>query len=345
MMARVNEEVINMKFRKMPRTDMVLSEVGFGVWTVATNWWGKIEESDKAALLENAVDQGINFFDTADAYGDGYGEEILAKVLGHKRNELVFATKFGYDIYDPTPRDGHKERAQKFDKEFVKYACEQSLKRLGTDYIDLYQIHNPKLDALERDELFETLEQLQFEGKIRYYGVALGPDIGWFEEGEYSMRDRHVDSAQVIYSIMEQDPAKDLIRIAEETEVGLLSRVPHASNTLTGEFDDGLPVFDADDHRAHRKNEWLEEAMRKVARVRFLVQDDSRTMAQSAIQFVLKQPAIISVLPNFTKISELMEYTSALETPEITNAEQSKLDELWENGFDIAEPQPQFREI
>ena len=345
MMARVNEEVINMKFRKMPRTDMVLSEVGFGVWTVATNWWGKIEESDKAALLENAVDQGINFFDTADAYGDGYGEEILAKVLGHKRNELVFATKFGYDIYDPTPRDGHKERAQKFDKEFVKYACEQSLKRLGTDYIDLYQIHNPKLDALERDELFETLEQLQFEGKIRYYGVALGPDIGWFEEGEYSMRDRHVDSAQVIYSIMEQDPAKDLIRIAEETEVGLLSRVPHASNTLTGEFDDGLPVFDADDHRAHRKNEWLEEAMRKVARVRFLVQDDSRTMAQSAIQFVLKQPAIVSVLPNFTKISELMEYTSALETPEITNAEQSKLDELWENGFDIAEPQPQFREI
>ena len=334
-----------MKFRKLPRTDLVLSEVGFGVWTVATNWWGKIEDSDKAALLENAVEEGINFFDTADTYGDGFGEEILATVLGHKRNDIVIATKFGYDIYDPTPRDGHKERAQKFDKEFVKYACEQSLRRLGTDYIDLYQAHNIKLADLEHDELFETLEQLQFEGKIRHYGVALGPDIGWVEEGEYTLTQRQVASAQVIYSIMEQDPAKHFMRLAKENEVGLLSRVPHASNTLTGEFDDGLPTFDADDHRAHRKNEWLEEAMKKVARVRFLVQEDTRTMAQSAIQFVLKQPSIISVLPNFTNLLELKEYTSALETPEISNEEQAKLDELWEHGFDVSEPEPQFREI
>ena len=334
-----------MKFRKLPRTDLVLSEVGFGVWTVGTNWWGKIEDADKAALLENAVEEGINFFDTADTYGDGFGEEILATVLGHKRNDIVIATKFGYDIYDPTPRDGHKERAQKFDKEFVKYACEQSLRRLGTDYIDLYQAHNIKLADLERDELFETLEQLQFEGKIRHYGVALGPDIGWVEEGEYTLTQRQVASAQVIYSIMEQDPAKHFMTLAEENEVGLLSRVPHASNTLTGEFDDGLPTFDADDHRAHRKNEWLEEAMKKVARVRFLVQEDTRTMAQSAIQFVLKQPSIISVLPNFTNLSELKEYTSALETPEISDEEQAKLDELWEHGFDVSEPEPQFREI
>ncbi len=334
-----------MKFRKLPRTDLVLSEVGFGVWTVATNWWGKIEDADKAALLENAVEEGINFFDTADTYGDGFGEEILATVLGHKRNDIVIATKFGYDIYDPTPRDGHKERAQKFDKEFVKYACEQSLRRLGTDYIDLYQAHNIKLAYLERDELFETLEQLQFEGKIRHYGVALGPDIGWVEEGEYTLTQRQVASAQVIYSIMEQDPAKHFMRLAKENEVGLLSRVPHASNTLTGEFDDGLPTFDPDDHRAHRKNEWLEEAMKKVARVRFLVQEDTRTMAQSAIQFVLKQPSIISVLPNFTNLLELKEYTSALETPEISDEEQAKLDELWEHGFDISEPEPQFREI
>ena len=93
-----------MKFRQMPRTDLVLSEVGFGVWTVATNWWGRLEDAERAALLENAVELGINFFDTADTYGDGFGEEILAKVLGHKRDDLVIATKFGYDIYDPTPR-------------------------------------------------------------------------------------------------------------------------------------------------------------------------------------------------------------------------------------------------
>ena len=255
------------------------------------------------------------------------------------------ATKFGYDIYDPTPRDGHKERTQKFDKEFVKYACEQSLRRLGTDYIDLYQAHNIKLEDLQKDELFETLEQLQFEGKIRYFGVAIGPDIGWLEEGEYSIADRQVKSAQIIYSLLEQDPAKRFIELAEENEVGLLSRVPHASNTLTGEFDHGLPVFDEDDHRAHRKNEWLVDAMRKVDRVRFLVQEDTRTMAQTAIQFVLKPKAIVSVLPNFTKLSELMEYTSAVDTPEISDAEQAQLDELWAHDFDLAEPEPQFREI
>ena len=102
------------------------------------------------------------------------GEEILASVLGHKRDDIVIATKFGYDIYDPTPRDGHRERPQKFDKDFVKFACEQSLRRLDTDYIDLYQVHNPRVEALERDELFEILEQLKFEGKIRHFGVALG---------------------------------------------------------------------------------------------------------------------------------------------------------------------------
>ena len=333
-----------MKFRQLPRTDLVVSEVGFGVWTVATNWWGRIEEADRAALLENALELGVNFFDTADTYGDGYGEEILAKVLGHRRQDLVIATKFGYDIYDPTPRDGHRERPQKFDRDFVIYACEQSLRRLNTDYIDLYQAHNPRVDALERDELFEVLEQLKFEGKIRYYGVALGPDIGWFEEGETSMRDRQVDSLQIIYSILEQEPARDFFPIAAAQEVGLLSRVPHASNTLTGDFIE-IPTFNENDHRAFRRAEWLREAIAKVERVKFLVQEDARTMAQSAIQFCLKKPEIKSVLPNFTNLDELREYTAAVEAPPLTDAEQSLLDELWDNRFYLADPEPEFREI
>ena len=198
---------------------------------------------------------------------------------------------------------------------------------------------------LEKDELFETLEQLQFEGKIRYFSVAIGPDIGWQEEGEYSIKERQVKSAQIIYSLLEQDPAKRFIELADEHQIGLLSRVPHASNTLTGEFDHGLPTFNADDHRAHRKNEWLVEAMRKVDRVRFLAQEDSRSMAQAAIQFVLKPKAIVSVLPNLTNMAELKEYTSAVDTPGITDEEQAKIDELWEHDFDLSEPERQFREI
>ena len=334
-----------MEYRQLPRTDLNLSEVGFGVWTVATNWWGKLEENERVALLENALEAGINFFDTADTYGEGYGEELLAKVLGHRRTELVIATKFGYDFYDKsTPRVGHQERIQRFDREFVTYACEQSLKRLGTDYIDIYQVHNPRLDALERDELFETLEQLQYEGKIRHYGVALGPDIGWFEEGQMSMAERNVGSLQIIYSILEQEPAKDFFPIAREHNVGLVSRVPHASNTLTGEFIE-IPTFAEGDHRAHRRAEWLTEALQKVDRVRFLDLEDTRTLAQSAIQFCLKRPEIVSVLPNFTNLDELKEYTDAVDTPPLTDTEQEYLTELWDNGFYLVEPEPEFREI
>ncbi len=124
-----------MKYRQLPRTDLQLSEVGFGVWTVATTWWGKIPEEQRKTLLEQALELGINFFDTADTYGEGYGEEILAKFLGHRRHEMIIATKFGYDFYDKlTPREGHQERPQKFEPAFIRFACEQSLRRLRTDY-------------------------------------------------------------------------------------------------------------------------------------------------------------------------------------------------------------------
>ena len=334
-----------MKYRQLPRTDLVLPEVGFGVWTVATNWWGKIPEEQKTSLLENALELGVTFFDTADTYGEGYGEEILAKVLGQHRNEITIATKFGYDFYDNAPREGHQPRPQKFDREFVIFACEQSLRRLNTDHIDLYQIHNPLVSALEKDELFETLEQLKFDGKIRHFGVALGPDIGWFEEGEVSMRERHVDSLQIIYSILEQEPARDFFPIAHEEQMGLISRVPHASEVLTGRFIEP-PTFDPSDHRASRKAEWMKDAMAKAEQVKFLAGEDvGRTMSQAAIKFCLAQPAIVSVLPNFTNLDELHDYTSAPDAPDLSPEEQSRMDDLWRNGFDLQEATPQFREI
>ena len=335
-----------MKYRNLPRTDLSLSEVGFGVWTVATNWWGHIPDNEKAALLENAVDLGINFFDTADTYGEGFGEEVLARHIGHHRHDIVIATKFGYDFYDTlTPRVGHQERPQKFEPDFIRFACEQSLRRLNTDYIDLYQLHNPRINALEKEEVFETLEELKTEGKIRYYGSALGPDIGWFEEGEASMKERHVHSLQIIYSILEQEPARDFFPIAQDFEVGLLSRVPHASEALTGRYTQ-VPEFDESDHRSHRRMEWLREALRKVERVQFLAGEDTgRLLSQAAIQFALYQPSIVSVLPNFTNLDELRDYSEAVDTPSLTDAEQAELDFLWENNFELEELSPNLTEV
>ncbi len=325
-----------MKYRQLPRTELKLSEVGFGAWTVGTNWWGHLDESDRLLLLRKAVDLGINFFDTADIYGNGYGEEVLAKALSKERHNLVIASKFGYDIYDPTPRTGHQERTQRFEPDFIRYACEQSLRRLNTDYIDLYQLHNPRMDAIEKEEVFQTLEELVEEGKIRYYGSALGPDIGWFEEGEASMRHRSVYSLQIIYSILEQEPALRFFPIAKEEEVGLISRVPHASEVLTGTFDEP-PTFAADDHRSHRKQEWMSKAIEKATLVRFLAEGTGRTIAQAAIKFCLAQETIVSVLPNLTSLDALAEYTAAPDTPDITHEEATRLQELWENNFFLQE--------
>jgi aryl-alcohol dehydrogenase-like predicted oxidoreductase len=319
------------KYRRLPRTNLTLPEVGFGVWTVATNWWGRIEESDRLLLLEQAFDLGVNFFDTADTYGEGYGEEVLAKALGKERHNIIISTKFGYDFYDKTERVGHSERPQKFEPDFIRYACDQSLKRLNTDYIDLYQLHNPRIDTLENDEVFDTLNSLVKEGKIRHYGAALGPDIGWFEEGEAAMRDRQVSSLQIVYSILEQDPGVRMFPIAEEQNVGLLARVPHASDVLSGKLTE-VPTFSPGDHRSHRKHDWLISALKEAARVKFLANETGRTMAQAAIKFCLAKSSVISVLPNFTNIEELQEYTSATETPDLSDREQDSLEELWKEA-------------
>ena len=183
-----------MKYRKLGNTDIRVSEVGFGVWTVSTNWWGEVSEPDGIALLRRALDLGITYFDTADTYGSGRGETILAQALADRRSEVVIGTKFGYDFYSAPERKDHSERPQKWDPHFVRFACEQSLARLSTDYIDLYQMHNARMEAIDRDDLFATLEALKTEGKIRAYGVALGPAIGWEDEGLAAIARRDIDA-------------------------------------------------------------------------------------------------------------------------------------------------------
>ena len=302
-----------MQYRQLGKTDLTVSEVGFGVWTVATNWWGRIDSDERVKLLQEAVTLGVTMFDTADTYSEGFGEEILAKAIGSSRHDVVYATKFGYDIYNAVPREGHRERPQDFSPAFIRYACEQSLRRLNTDYIDLYQLHNPRVTAIERDEVFDTLEELVREGKIRYYGAALGPDIGWFEEGDAMMRERDGVSLQIIYSIIEQQPARDFFPIAKETQTGLLSRVPHASEILTEKFRNTPPVFEEGDHRAHRNQAWLDEAVRKLDELRFLQECHPIEMDQLAITFALAEPSICTVLPNITSRETLKKYAAASE--------------------------------
>ena len=325
-----------MKYRRLGSTELKLPEVAFGVWTVSTGWWGQMTEREGEVLLNKAFDRGITFFDTADTYGQGLGETVLARAFPKRRNDIIIATKFGYDFYNNQARDGHRERPQDFSPEFVRYACEQSLSRLNTDYIDLYQVHNPRMDTIRRDDLFELLEQLIVEGKIRHYGAAIGPDIGWFDEGAAAMQERHVPSLQIIYSLLEPDPARDFFPIAETEKTGLLARVPHASEVLTDKFTE-VPSFDPGDHRALRRAKWLTQAMQKRKHLLFLAQETGRTLAQSAIKFGLAQPTVTAVLPNITNEQELKEYAAAPETPDLTGEELAIIEGLFRSNFYLEE--------
>lgn len=331
-----------MRYRQLGTTDLDVSVVAFGVWSVTTGWWGKVEKKDAVKLLQEAKEMGVNLFDTADTYAEGYGEEILHEAFGKGRHDIIIGTKFGYDIH--APRDGfHHERPQKWDPEFIRNACEESLRRLGTDYIDLYQLHNPRVETIHDDAVFDLLDQLVREGKVRHYGVALGPDIGWKTEGDASMNERHAKSMQVIYSIIEQQPARYFFPTAHAEHTGLLARVPHASEILTDEFTDKMKVeFDPSDHRAHRKQEWLDTAFQKREQVLFIAQETGRTLAQAAVQFCLSEPTIAAVLPNIVRKDQLVEFTNGSEVPALTEDEVIELHRLYDEEFSSLETiQPQ----
>ena len=318
-----------MKYHSLGKTELEVSAVGFGVWTVSAGWWGRVDERDGVYLLNQALDLGISFFDTADAYGRGYGEELLAKALGKKRGNNVIGTKFGYDFSTQIWEEGRAELPQDFSSEFVRRACEQSLRRLNTDYIDLYQLHNPRMDAIESDELFETLEALVDEGKIRYYGVALGPDADRVEEGEAAMRERKVASVQVAYNILEQDPARRFFPIALAEGAGLLARVPHAYGLLCGAYD-SLPAPAAPDHRGQA---WLETSLKKVEQLDFLTLETDVTIGQIAIQFALAHGAVAGVLPDITGPERLREFAGATEMPDLSAEALERVQDLYERNF------------
>lgn len=325
-----------MKYRELGDTGIQVSAIGFGLWTVSTGWWGIDDERHGLDLLRKAYDAGVTFFDTADTYGQGKGETMLAEALGDVRDRIIIATKFGYDFYTHTnDREGHKELPQDFSPKHVRYAIEQSLKRLGTDYIDVYQMHNPRMWAVQSDELFRTLDDLKAEGKIRCYGAALGPAIGWELEGLAITRDREIATLQIIHNLLEQDPGRNLISAAEGRAVGVLVRVPHSSGLLEGKYT-AETTFPANDHRSHRPREWLTEGLAKLEKLTFLTEGTGRTIGQAAIQWLLAAASIASVLPNIYDADQLAEFVAAPDTPTLTPDDLGRIAELYERNFDLA---------
>jgi aryl-alcohol dehydrogenase-like predicted oxidoreductase len=323
-----------MKYRKLANTDVTLSEVGFGVWTVSAGWWGDFTDDQAADLLRRALDLGITFFDTGDTYGNGRGETVLAHAFRGRRQDVVIGTKFGYDFYTDTERRGQRERPHNWTPEFIRFALEQSLKRLETDYIDLWMLHNPRMDAVQSDDLFALLEQLKAEGKIRAYGASLGPAIGGTEHGDQALEARRMDALQIIYNALEQDPGRRFFPLAREKNVGVLVRVPHSSGMLEGKYTPET-TFPENDHRRHRPRSWLLEGLLKIERLSFLHEDRGMTLGQAALKWVLAEPSVTSAQPNIYDVEQLEEFAAAPDKPDLTPEDLRRVAELYERNFDV----------
>ncbi|HEY0142687.1 MAG TPA: aldo/keto reductase [Thermoanaerobaculia bacterium] len=209
-----------MRYRTLHGTNLQLSELGLGTWTFTTGWWGTYSDAEAQDIIRLAIDRGINYIDTADAYGNGRGETVLAPLL-REHPELIIGTKFGYDFYNNPERPrGQRELPQDMSPKFIRFALEKSLERLGVEQVAIYQPHNPRVVTLMTDEHWETLEKLKEEGKILAYGPSLGPAIGWRDEGIYSTGVRKAPVTQMIYNVLEQDPGREFILAAETAQSG-----------------------------------------------------------------------------------------------------------------------------
>ncbi len=327
-----------MKYRRLGKSNIMVSEIGFGAWSIGLDWWGKkIDDDEGLKMLKRAYDLGITFYDTADIYGKGKSEKLVAKAFKGMRNEVVISTKFGYDIYSGVEQIGHNELPQKFDEEFVRFALQQSLNRLETDYIDLYSLHNPKMDAIQNDNVFRLLNELISEGKIRHYGAALGPAIGWRDEGILAMENRNVTAIQTVYNILEQDPGKDFFRVANKMDVGVMVRVPDASGVLTGKVDANT-VMGKDDHRSHRKREWIIKAMKKVDNLKPFAESKGWNITELAIKFILSEKTISTVLPTVTSTEELEMFASISDGKYLDEKEYEQVKEMYNNNFYVKVP-------
>lgn len=315
-----------MKYRQLGKTDLKISELSFGTWAIGGDW-GTVNDDVSLHALQVAIDQGVNFFDTADVYGSGHSEELLAKATKGKEHDIHIATKFCRkgDIHDP----------KTYSEDQVRQYCEDSLRRLQRDSIDLYQIHCPAFSILKQGEVFEVLDKLKAEGKIRYYGVS----VESVEEGLFCMEQPGVSALQVIFNIFRQKVSNELLPVAAQKQVGILARVPLASGILTGKFTANT-TFEADDHRTYNANGDSFNVGETFAGLPFAkgvelaeqlrwIENDKRTMTQAALRWILDHPAVTTVIPGFKNEAQVLNNLAAVDVPSFTDEELERIKQFY----------------
>lgn len=295
-----------MKYRQLGRTGIRVSEIGFGSWAIGGPvdvgfpvGWGKVDDQESISAIRRAVELGINFFDTADVYGNGHSEDLLREGL-HGTNAVI-ATKVG------NSRDSQGHPVKDFSEQHIRKALDGSLKRLQRESIELYQLHNPPPDIWKSDAVFDVLKELKQEGKIKSYGVS----ISTMEEGIHLIENGKAEVIQVLFNILNQEPARKLIPLAQSHGVGLITRVPLASGLLTGKFSPDHR-FPRDDNRInYLSTKRFHEALDRVEELKQLTSQTGYTLPQIALAFILKFEAVSSVIPGAKNAGQVEQNAAA----------------------------------
>jgi aryl-alcohol dehydrogenase-like predicted oxidoreductase len=315
-----------MEYRELGRTGWKVSEISFGSWAIGGTW-GDVDDKESIAALHRSLDLGVNFFDTADVYGDGRSERLLAQLRKERHDEFYIATKAGRRL-NPHVASG-------YNRQNLTAFVERSLKNLETEALDLLQLHCPPTEVYYMPEVFGVLDDMVKAGKLRFYGVS----VEKVEEALKAIEFPQVQTVQIIFNIFRQRPAELFFSEAQRRRVGILARVPLASGLLTGKLTRDSQ-FSADDHRnfnrhgeAFDRGETFsgldyETGLQAVEALRPLVPSD-QTMAQLALRWILMFPAVTCAIPGAKRPQQAEENIRAANLPPLPDATMTAIDKLY----------------
>lgn len=303
-----------MKYRRYGTTGKQVSEIGFGAWQLGNKQdWAGMEDDEAIRLVHEALDLGVDFFDTAPNYGQGKSEVLLGKALERKRDKAVINTKFG-----------HSPEGTDYSASQIRNSVERSLMRLQTDYLDSVLIHNPPFDVLDgKYGHYQVLEDLKAEGKILAYGVSVDSSREMLEALEHSQ----LGVMEVMFNIFYQETAQ-AFQAAQEKDVALIIKVPLDSGWLSGKYDENSSFSGV---RSRWSPEVIQTRAKLVEQIRFL-EDEHTTMTMAALRFILAYPEVTTVIPGVRNSAQLRENVAASSAP-LPEESLRKLQELWERDI------------
>tara|TARA_R110000868_G_scaffold84342_6_gene237854 strand:- start:6632 stop:7618 length:987 start_codon:yes stop_codon:yes gene_type:complete len=320
-----------MKYRVLGKTGLKVSEVSLGTWQVGGKWGSNFDDANADKIIHAAIDNGVNFIDTADVYSEGLSEQAVGRVVRSRSEEVYVATKCGRQLQPHTSASYQVKVLRKF--------VEDSLSNMKLDRIDLIQLHCPPTEVYYRPEIFELFDTLKKEGKIRNYGVS----VEKVEEALKSIEFEGVSTVQIIFNMFRQRPSELFFKEAKAKNIGIISRVPLASGLLTGKFDT-TTVFDKDDHRFFNrdgagfdKGETFsgidyQQGLKTVEELKQII-DSNADLPQKALRWILDFEEVSCIIPGASSVAQLLSNCKASDMSSLTIEETKKVNALYERDI------------